>query len=135
MGRASTLLPALREKALAMEKRRQPLAQNVNAMKSAGLINAAQPECYGGLGSDFGVVFNIAAELGRGCGSTAWYYSIWASHNRLMSLFPEEAQEECQADSPDTLSSTSFNPTPGSGSRSRRELSTFRPMGLFQRLR
>ena len=103
-------------------------------MKSVGLINAAQPECYGGLGSDFGVVFNIAAELGRGCGSTAWRYSIWAGHNWLMSLFPEEAREECWADSPGT-SPPPISSDPGPGNRSRRGLPAFRQLGLFQRLR
>ena len=40
--RASAIVPALREGALATEKRRQPLAENVEAMQSAGLISAAQ---------------------------------------------------------------------------------------------
>ena len=44
---------------------------------------AAQPVRFGGLGLNFDVVFDVAAELGRGCGSTAWCYSIWASHNWL----------------------------------------------------
>jgi 3-hydroxy-9,10-secoandrosta-1,3,5(10)-triene-9,17-dione monooxygenase len=68
---------------------------------------------FGGLGLDFDVVFDVAAELGRGCGSTAWCYSIWASHNWLAGMFPERAQEEYWGDSPDTLSSTSFNPSRG----------------------
>ena len=114
--RASAIVPALREGALATEKRRQPLAENVEAMQSAGLISAAQPERYGGLGLDFDVVFDIAAELGRGCGSTAWCYGIWASHNWLIGLFPEGAQDEYWADTPDTLSSTSFNPARGQAS-------------------
>ena len=111
--RAAALIPTLREGAAATEKRRQPLAENIEALKSAGLICAAQPERYGGLGLDFDVVFDLAAELGRGCGSTGWCYGIWASHNWLMSLFPERAQDEYWADGPNTLSSTSFNPARG----------------------
>jgi alkylation response protein AidB-like acyl-CoA dehydrogenase len=68
---------------------------------------------FGGLGLNFDVVFDVAAELGRGCGSTAWCYSIWASHNWLAGMFPERAQEEYWADSPNTLSFISFNPSRG----------------------
>ena len=111
--RAATLVPTLRERAAETEKRRQALPETIEDLKAAQLITVAQPMRYGGLGLDFDVVFDIAAELGRGCGSTAWCYGIWASHNWLVALFPEKAQEEYWAAGPDTLSSTSFNPARG----------------------
>ncbi len=111
--RASGMAPALRERAQETERRRQPLAENIDALVEAQLIRATQPTRYGGLGLDFDIAPEICAELGRGCGSTAWCYGIWASHNWLMALFPEAAQEEYWADTPDTLSSTSFNPARG----------------------
>ena len=110
VARAADLVPLLKDRAAATEKRRQALPETIADLKSADLIIAAQPEPYGGLGLDFDVVFDIAAELGRGCGSTAWCYSIWASHNWLLGLFPRQAQDEYWADDPNTLSSTSFNP-------------------------
>ena len=115
--RAAALVPFLRERAGETEQRRQALAETIEDLKSAELITAAQPECYGGLGLDFDVVFDIAAELGRGCGSTAWCYGIWASHNWLVALFPEKAQDEYWAEDPNTLSSTSFNPARSKASR------------------
>ncbi|MYC31500.1 MAG: hypothetical protein F4X65_15660 [Chloroflexi bacterium] len=111
--RAASLVPVLRERAAETEKRRQALPETIEDLKAAELIVASQPERFGGLGLDFDVVFEIAAELGRGCGSSAWCYGIWASHNWLMALFPESAQEEYWADDPNTLSSTSFNPARG----------------------
>ncbi len=111
--RASGMAPALRERAQETERRRQPLAENIAALVEAQLIRATQPTRYGGLGLDFDIAPEICVELGRGCGSTAWCYGIWASHNWLMALFPEAAQEEYWADTPDTLSSTSFNPARG----------------------
>jgi 3-hydroxy-9,10-secoandrosta-1,3,5(10)-triene-9,17-dione monooxygenase len=111
--RAVELIPALRERAARTEKLRQPLKETILALHAAELLRAAQPVRFGGLGLDFDVVFDVAAELGRGCGSTAWCYSIWASHNWLAGMFPERAQKEYWADSPDTLSSTSFNPSRG----------------------
>lgn len=108
--RAASLVPALRERAVETEERRQALPETIEDLKAAQLITAAQPQRYGGMGLDFDVVFDIAAELGRGCGSTAWCYGIWASHNWLVALFPEKAQNEYWAEDPNTLSSTSFNP-------------------------
>ena len=108
--RAASLVPSLRERAAETEERRQTLPETIEDLKAAQLITAAQPQRYGGMGLDFDVVFDIAAELGRGCGSTAWCYGIWASHNWLVALFPEKAQNEYWAEDPNTLSSTSFNP-------------------------
>jgi alkylation response protein AidB-like acyl-CoA dehydrogenase len=50
------------------------------------------------------------AVLGRGCGSTSWCYSVWASHNWIVGMYPMQAQEEYFASSPDVLSSSSFGP-------------------------
>ncbi len=111
--RAARLVPVLREGAAETERRRQPLPENITALKEAQLIRATQPTRFGGLGLDFDLAPEVCAELGRGCGSTAWCYGIWASHNWLIGLFPEKAQEEYWAESPDTLSSTSFNPSRG----------------------
>jgi alkylation response protein AidB-like acyl-CoA dehydrogenase len=61
------------------------------------------------MGLDLDVVFQIATEFGRGCGSTAWTYSVWASHNWLVGAFPEQAQREYWANSANVLSSSSFN--------------------------
>ena len=82
-------------------------------LHKTGALRAAQPSRFGGIGLNFDAVFDVAAELGRGCGSTAWCYSIWASHNWIAGMFPEQAQEEYWAKSYDTLSSTSFNPSRG----------------------
>jgi alkylation response protein AidB-like acyl-CoA dehydrogenase len=111
--RASELVPILRERALETEQLRQLRQATIVALHATELLRAAQPSRYGGLGLDFDVALDVAAELGRGCGSAAWCYSIWASHNWLVGMFPEPAQEEYWAESPDTLSSTSFNPSQG----------------------
>ena len=68
MRRASDMAPALRAGALDTEKRRRPLPEQVAALKSAGIISAAQPVCYGGLGLDVDIIFEVAAELVRGRG-------------------------------------------------------------------
>lgn len=111
--RASEMLPMLADRAAETEQLRRIPQETIDALLHSSLIRAAQPAHFGGLGLDFDAVFDVSAELGRACGSTAWCYTIWASHNWLMGMFPEEAQQEYWRDSPDTLSSTSFNPSKG----------------------
>ena len=107
------LVPKLRERAVRTERLRRLPEETVRGLHATGALRAAQPAIFGGLGLNFDSVFDVAAELGRGCGSTAWCYSIWASHNWIAGMFPREAQEEYWSKSYDTLSSTSFNPSRG----------------------
>ena len=109
--RAAGLVPALRERAAHAEDLRQIPQETVDDFHASGILKACQPARFGGYEIDYPVLLDIAAELGRGCGSSSWCYSIWASHNWLIGMFPEKAQQEYWADSADVLSSTSFNPT------------------------
>ena len=109
--RAAELVPVLRERAGMTEKLRQIPQETVDDFHAAGIMRAAQPARFGGFDIDYPVVLDIAAELGRGCGSSAWCYGIWAAHNWVAGLFPEKAQEEYWSDSSDVLSSTSIDPS------------------------
>ena len=109
--RAAALVPALRERAAQTEELRHIPQETVDDFHASGILKASQPARFGGYEIDYPIVLDIAAELGRGCGSSSWCYSIWASHNWLAGMFPEKAQQEYWADSADVLSSTSFNPT------------------------
>jgi 3-hydroxy-9,10-secoandrosta-1,3,5(10)-triene-9,17-dione monooxygenase len=109
--RAAALVPMLRERAAQTEELRHIPQETVDEFHASGILKASQPARFGGYEIDYPIVLDIAAELGRGCGSSSWCYSIWASHNWLAGMFPEKAQEEYWADSPNVLSSTSFNPT------------------------
>ena len=111
MDRARELVPKLRHRAQRTERLRRLPEETVQDLHATKTLRAAQPTRYGGLGLNFDAVFDVAAELGRGCGSAAWCYSIWASHNWIAGMFPRQAQEEYWAKSHNTLSSTSFNPS------------------------
>ena len=109
--RAAELVPALRQRAGVTEKLRQIPQETVDDFHAAGILRAAQPARFGGYDIDYPVVLDIAAELGRGCGSSAWCYGIWAAHNWVAGMFPEKAQEEYWSESNDVLSSTSVDPS------------------------
>ena len=129
LGKASELVPALKQRAARTEELRNLPPETVDDLHASGVMRAAQPARFGGFDVDYGAVLDITAELGRGCGSTAWCYSIWASHNWAVGMFPLEAQEEYWAESPDTLSSTSLNP---SGSRVEASDGGYRLSGRWQ---
>ena len=109
--RAADLVPSLRERAGLTEELRRIPQETVDDFHASGILRAAQPASFGGYDIDYPVVLDIAAELGRGCGSTAWCYGIWAAHNWAAGMFPEKAQQEYWAESVDVLSSTSLNPS------------------------
>ncbi len=109
--RAADLVPVLRERAGLTEKLRQIPQETVDDFHASGILRSAQPVRFGGYDIDYPAVLDIAAELGRGCGSSAWCYGIWAAHNWAVSMFPEKAQEEYWSASSDVLSSTSVDPS------------------------
>ncbi len=113
--RASRLVPVLKERGARTEQLRQIPPETVKDLIASGLIRIGNPSRYGGQGVDLDVAHAVAWELGRGCGSTAWCYSLWTVHNWWLGHFPERAQEEFFASGPDTLFSSGLNPARGKG--------------------
>lgn len=111
--RAAELVPVLKERAARAEELRQVPPETVQDLVSSGLIRIGNPERYGGHGIELDAVYDVGWELGRGCGSTAWCYSLWAVHNWWLGHFPEKAQEEFFASGPDTLFSSGLDPAGG----------------------
>ncbi|HLH67902.1 MAG TPA: acyl-CoA dehydrogenase family protein [Candidatus Dormibacteraeota bacterium] len=116
--RASELVPVLAERALETERLRRIPDQTIDDLRRLGLLRIANPERYGGYGLDYDTVLEVGMELGRGDGAVAWNYTVWSSHNWLLGLYPEQAQEEYFA-SPDVLASSAFNPARGKVERAR----------------
>jgi len=108
--RASALLPALRARAAQAEQLRQVPSDSVQDLHSAGLIRIGNPDRFGGVGLDIDTAFAVSWELGRACGSTAWCYAVWTSHNWWLGHFPERCQEEYFGTGQDTLFASALNP-------------------------
>jgi len=108
--RAAELVPVLQERAHRAEQERRIPDETVEDIRDAGLLHIATPERFGGNGCDHHVSFDVAMELGRGCGSTAWCFSVWATHNWMVGQWPLAGQEEYFADGPSTFASSSFTP-------------------------
>src|SRR5687767_4757100 len=103
LARAAALVPVLRERAAATEQLRRIPDETVKDLIASELIRIGNPPRYGGTAHDLDLVYEIAWELGRGCGSTAWCYGLWTVHNWWLGHFAERCQDEFFATGPDTL--------------------------------
>lgn len=103
---ARDMIPIMRGRSAETEKLRRIPDATVDDFKKAGFIRAAQPERFGGYNFGIDTVTQVAVQVGRGCGSSAWMAGQWPGHNFMVGLHTLEVQEEYWASGPDTLSST-----------------------------
>ena len=79
--RARDLVPVLKQRAGQAEKLRHIPEETVRDLTESGLFEIPTPAMFGGNGHEIDLMFRVAMELGRGCGSTAWCYSVMSIHN------------------------------------------------------
>jgi 3-hydroxy-9,10-secoandrosta-1,3,5(10)-triene-9,17-dione monooxygenase len=106
VARATAMVPVLRERSAKTEEIRQIPRETVDDFIRAGFMRAAVPTRFGGYNYGIDTITEIAVQVGRGCGSSAWMAGQWPGHNFMVSLYTLEAQQEYFADGPDTVSST-----------------------------
>lgn len=110
VARARAMVPTLRRRAAATEAQRRVGKETAQEFLEAGFFRVLQPRRYGGYELPFGTHMRIAAELGRGCASSAWVASVVAVHSWIVGMFPPEAQEEVWGADNAALIATSFLP-------------------------
>jgi len=108
---ARSLVPALRERALATEQRRSLPDETTAELKASGLLRLLQPARWGGDELEPVSLIRATAELGRACGSTAWCTGVLAVHSWMLGLYEESAQQEVWGEDPEVLLAASFAPT------------------------
>jgi len=75
------------------------VAENIEAIRDAGLLSLMRPKRYGGLQTDIRTKLEVSRELARGCGSTAWSVSLLNVCTWFAALWPEQAQDDIWRDS------------------------------------
>lgn len=105
---ARELVPVLRDRAPAAEKNRRVVDETQRAFIEAGFYRIFQPRRYGGYELDFEVMLDIAAELGRGCGSSCWIFTNLVGQTWINGMKGLEAQDDVWKDNPDTVIASSF---------------------------
>jgi len=117
MARARALVPVLRERADAAESLRQMQPETLADLHRTGLFRFHQPKRWGGMELPFVAIFDIPAELARGCASTAWNVGNLAIHHWLLALYEERTQEEIWGKDPDALIASGIAFPQGRGRR------------------
>ncbi len=97
----------------AEELRRIP-DETIRDFIEADFFKIFQPKRFGGYELDYGPPqVRIAAELGRGCGSSAWVFSVTACHSWILGMYPLRAQEEVWGENRNALLASALVPEKG----------------------
>jgi len=92
--RASELVPLLKKHAAWSEENRRIHEESIEALADAGIFRMRAPARYGGYESDTRTLVDVATELGRGDGSTAWVASVYWIPGWMTCMFPDQVQDE-----------------------------------------
>lgn len=103
LARARALVPVLRERAPRAEDMRSLLPETEADLHASGLLRMTQPKRWGGMELDWVSMFELPAEIGRGCASSAWNLANLAIHHWMLALYDEHAQAEVWEENPDAL--------------------------------
>jgi alkylation response protein AidB-like acyl-CoA dehydrogenase len=108
--RARALAPQFRQRSAATEAARRVPAENIAAMRDAGLLHLMGPRRLGGMERGFNDLVDIGVEIGRGCGSSAWAFGLISIHHWILATFPPEAQDEILGADRDVVICGSYTP-------------------------
>lgn len=110
VSRATAMIPVLRERAATCEENRRVPDESIDEMRAAGLFNVSKTKAYGGYEMGWDVLCEIAMELGKGCGSSAWVFAVLAEHNQTVGTYPLEAQADVWGENPDVMVASGNSP-------------------------
>jgi len=111
VSRARALAPSLREHAQQVETDRRIADRTIDAIVGSGLARVLQPRKWGGYEISHDAAFDVAVEIASACGSTGWCVSLLNIHDWWLAAFPEEAQQDVWADTPDRNIAAMVYPT------------------------
>jgi 3-hydroxy-9,10-secoandrosta-1,3,5(10)-triene-9,17-dione monooxygenase len=93
----------LRERAAGAEDARQMQKETLEDLHRTGLLRFHQPRRWGGMELPFVALFDVPAEVSRGCASTGWNVANLGVHHWMLALYDERAQEEVWGPNPDVV--------------------------------
>jgi 3-hydroxy-9,10-secoandrosta-1,3,5(10)-triene-9,17-dione monooxygenase len=100
-------LDTIRSRSAATEKAREQLPENIELLRSAGILRALVPRCYGGLEHDVFDWLQTIRVLSRADMSLGWFAGLASSHAWLLTKFSKELQDEVWGQlGPDAVIST-----------------------------
>jgi 3-hydroxy-9,10-secoandrosta-1,3,5(10)-triene-9,17-dione monooxygenase len=110
IARAANIRSILEESAEETDAGRRLASAAVAALRANGMCRLMVPKRFGGYQTDIRTYIEVMAEIGRGCGSSAWVSSLINVCAWLASLFPEQAQRDIWGANPDAWVAGSLAP-------------------------
>lgn len=92
VARAAELQPLLRRNAARCESERRIPDENLAALEEARLLDLVVPRRVGGAGESMATLLAVAAELAKGCASTAWVQTLLNVTTWSASILPAAGQ-------------------------------------------
>ncbi|BAH53592.1 oxidoreductase [Rhodococcus opacus] len=111
VGRVRDLQPMLAKNSAQGEADRRVVEESITALTDAGAFKIAQPRRYGGYETSMRTMLDVSAAVGEADGGTAWVVTLCNVCAWLTGLFPEQAQDDVWADTPDAKVSGVLSPT------------------------
>jgi alkylation response protein AidB-like acyl-CoA dehydrogenase len=111
VGRVRDLQPVLAKNSAQGEADRRVVEESITALTDAGAFKIAQPRRYGGYETSMRTMLDVSAAVGEADGGTAWVVTLCNVCAWLTGLFPEQAQDDVWADTPDAKVSGVLSPT------------------------
>ncbi|MFC9876172.1 acyl-CoA dehydrogenase family protein [Nocardia salmonicida] len=102
VARATALREILQEEAPAADQQRRLADRVINEITDAGLLRLTTPTRFGGYDANMRTFLEVAVALGRGCTSASWVSSVWNVGSFIVSLFPDDVQDQVWGQNPDT---------------------------------
>ena len=109
--KAAAMVPVLLERQKEADKLRRIPDSTHRDFLGAGFYRIYQPRRYGGLECENRALIDIAGELGRGCGSSAWIFTNLVAQSLVLSMNCVEAQDDVWGENPEALIASGLSVT------------------------
>lgn len=100
---AHDMISRLRERALECDRTGRIPDATIQDLIDARLFEITKPRRYGGYEMGWDVFGDVVMEIGAGCGSTGWVFSVLGQHPLLANRIGIDLMDEIWNDNPDAL--------------------------------
>jgi alkylation response protein AidB-like acyl-CoA dehydrogenase len=111
VARIRELQPLLAKNSAQGEKDRRVVEESIQALTEAGVFRIAQPARYGGYQTSMRTMLDVSSAVAEADGGTAWVVTLCNVCAWMVGTFPERAQDDVWAGTPDAKVSGVLAPT------------------------
>lgn len=109
--RIRTLQPMLAKNAAQGETDRRVVEESIIALTEAGVFKVAQPRRYGGYETSMRTMLDVSSAVAEADGGTSWVVALCNVCAWMTGLFPQRAQDDVWAETPEAKVSGVLAPT------------------------